>query len=161
MVDKQACKSQWYANSLNIDLLEVLAHIKRGNLMFQIVEELKGILLEAADDMKPSFHPNRWGYSLTKSWSKIVHAFCVMINGPWSWILGQIQLGLPSLPQRHPWDWLVCLQLVNQALYWSEKLSFAQLDVQFSAYLFPTRWDILWAPSNARSIVLNRLQGKH
>ena len=30
------------------------------NLMFQMVEELQGILLEAADDMKPSFHPNRW-----------------------------------------------------------------------------------------------------
>ena len=28
--------------------------------MLQVMEELKGILLEAAEDMKPSFHPNRW-----------------------------------------------------------------------------------------------------
>ena len=35
-------------------------YLKRGQLMFQMVEELKGILLEAANEMKPSFHPNRW-----------------------------------------------------------------------------------------------------
>ena len=32
--------------------------------MSKMVKELKEILLEAADDMKPSFHPNRWGFFL-------------------------------------------------------------------------------------------------
>jgi len=69
----------------------------------KMVEELRGILLEAAEDMKPSFHPNR--YSL-------------------------------GYPRYH-----------NGILE--------------TGWCASNWWDILWAPSNGRSIVLTRLQRKH
>jgi len=68
----------------------------------KLVGELKKILLSAADDMKPSFHPNR--YSL-------------------------------GYPRYH-----------NGILE--------------TGWCASNWWDILWAPSNGRSIVLDRLQRK-
>ena len=78
----------------------------KGHLVFQMVEELKGILLEAAEDMKPSFHPNRWDIVLVYLEEDIL---CIFYDG----LLPQIQPWLPTLSQRNPRDWLVCLQLVK------------------------------------------------
>lgn len=69
----------------------------------KVVEQLKKLLLEAADDMKPSFHPNR--YSL-------------------------------GYPRYHN-------------------------GIMETGWCASNWWDILWAPSIGRSIVLRELQQKH
>ena len=53
-------KTKEYCSASN----ECIWKTNESHLVFQMVEELKGILLEAAEDMKPSFHPNRQGIVL-------------------------------------------------------------------------------------------------
>ena len=65
--------------------------------LVQVVARLQGRILAAAEEMVPSFHPNRW----------------LLPQHPGTWSRGQVQPRLPPLPQGPHGDRLVRLTLVR------------------------------------------------